>query len=302
MTDNRRMTLRAPRLAIVFATATLTAGAAAAQDTAAWNKPSAPCKIVGPIHFVGTAELAAFLVTTPAGHVLIDGGLPESAPLIEQSVRALGFDPAQIRVLLTTQAHFDHVGSLAQLKKTSGARVEVMDGDVSLVETGGRTDYLFGDQAASPRPDFRFPPVKVDRTLRDGDTVVLGGVTLTARKTPGHTPGSTTWLTTVEDGGKPYTVVFAASTSINPGTRLVGRPSYPGIAEDYARAFEVMESLRPDVFVGGHTGFFDLERKRTRLGQPGANPFVDPDGYRAYLAGRKKAFQEQLAREKAESR
>jgi metallo-beta-lactamase class B len=272
----------------------LALAAASAQDNASWNKPAAPFRLVGPIHFVGTNELAAFLVTTPGGHVLIDGGLPESAPLIEQSIRALGFDPREIRVLLTTQAHFDHVGSLAHFKKLSGGRVEVMDGDVSLVESGGRTDYLFGDS-----DKFRFEPVKVDRALRDGDTVALGSVILTARKTPGHTPGSTTWLTRVEDGGSRYDVVFTASTGINPGTRLVDRPSYPGIAEDFARSFEILESLRPDVFLGGHTGFFRMEEKRARLGQGGAHPFVDPEGFRAHVAARKRAFEEQRDKERA---
>jgi metallo-beta-lactamase class B len=273
--------------------------AAQAPDTASWNKPAEPLRIVGPVHFVGTNELAAFLVTTPDGYVLIDGGLPESAPLIEQSIRKLGFDPRRIRVLLTTQAHFDHVGSLAQFQRLSGARVEVMDGDVSLVESGGRTDYLFGEAAGRTDASFRFEPVKVDRTLRDRDTVSLGGITLTARKTSGHTPGSTTWLTEVEEGGRRYEVVFAASTGINPGTRFVDRPSYPGIAADYAHAFEVLESLQPDVFLGGHTGFFDLEAKRARRGQAGsANPFVDPAGFRAHVASRKRAFEEQLARER----
>jgi metallo-beta-lactamase class B len=275
--------------------------AAAAADNAGWNKPVEPLRVVGPVHFVGTNELGAFLVTTPEGYVLIDGGLPESAPLIEQSIRKLGLDPRRIRVLLITQAHFDHVGSLAHFKQLSGARVEVMDGDVSLLESGGRTDYLFGDAAGrADAASFRFEPAKVDRTLRDRDTVTLGGVTLTARKTPGHTPGSTTWLTTVEEGGRRYQVVFAASTSINPGTRLVDRPSYPGIAEDFAHAFEVLESLRPDVFLGGHTGFFDLEGKRARLGQGASgNPFVDPEMFRAHVASRKRAFEEYRAKERA---
>ena len=291
--------MNASRVALAACAATLAACTAAAQDTASWNKPSEPLRIVGPVHYVGTNELAAFLVATADGHVLIDGGLPESAPLIEQSIRKLGFDPKQIKVLLTTQAHYDHVGSLAHFAKLSGARVEVMEGDVGIIESGGRTDYLFGEKADTPRPTFWFEPVKVQRTLKDGDTVSLGGVTLTARRTPGHTPGSTTWLTTVPDGGRTYTVVFSASTSINPGTRLVDRPSYPGIGEDYARSFELLQSLKPDVFLGGHTGFFDLEGKRAKLGQGGVNPFVDPEGFQAYVAGRKKMFEEQRDKEKA---
>ncbi|HEY7510307.1 MAG TPA: subclass B3 metallo-beta-lactamase [Vicinamibacteria bacterium] len=272
---------------------------AQAPDTAGWNKPVEPFRIVGPVHYVGTNELAAYLIATPQGHVLIDGGLPESAPLIEKSIRALGFDPAAIEVLLTTQAHFDHVGSLAALQKTSGGRVAVMDGDVSIVESGGRTDYLFGEGAARAGLRYRFDPVKVDRTLHDHDTVTLGGLTLTARKTPGHTPGSTTWLTTVPDAGKPRLVVFAASTGINPGTRLADRPSYPGIAGDFARAFEVLESLKPDVFLGAHTSFFHMEEKRAKLGQGGENPFVDPEAFKSHVSARKRAFQQQLADERA---
>lgn len=280
------------KTAVLSLSTSLLGAFAAAQmpDSSTWNNPVEPFRIVGSIHFVGTNERAAYLVTTPKGHILVDGGLPESAPLIEKSIRTLGFDPKEIRVLLTTQAHFDHVGSLAHFKRLSGARVEVMDGDVDVVQSGGRTDYLFG--RAGPR--FRFEAVKVDRTLRDGDDVSLGGVTLKARRTPGHTPGSTTWLTTVEDGGRRYEVVFAASTGINPGTRLVDRPSYPGIARDYARSFEVLESLRPDVFLGAHTGFFGMEEKRERLTQGASpNPFVDPDGFRAHVAARKRAFEEQ---------
>jgi metallo-beta-lactamase class B len=272
------------------------ADAVAQIDTSRWNEPSEPVRIVGPVHFVGTNELAAFLVATPGGHALVDGGLPESAPLIEKSIRVLGFDPKDIRLLVTTQAHFDHVGSLAHFKRLSGAQVAVMDGDVSLIESGGATDYLFGD--GDPRT--RFEKVKVDRTLHDGDTVSVGGVTLTARRTPGHTPGSTTWLATVEDGGRRYQVVFAASTSINTGTRLLDRPSYPGIAEDFARTFEVLESLTPDVFLGGHTGFFRLEEKRAKLAAGrDPNPFVDPEGFRAYVAGRKRSFEEQRDQERA---
>jgi metallo-beta-lactamase class B len=293
--------MNTPRLDVAVCLAGLIAcaGTTRAQDTAAWNKPSEPLRIVGPVHYVGTNELAAYLVATPSGHVLIDGGLPESAPLIEQSIRKLGFDPKQIKALLTTQAHYDHVGSLAHFAKLSGGKVEVMEGDVGIIESGGRTDYLFGEKADAPRPSFWFEPVKVQRMLKDGDTVAVGGVTLTARKTPGHTPGSTTWLATVEDGGRPYTVVFSASTSINPGTRLVNRPSYPGIADDYARSFEILQSLKPDVFLGGHTGFFNLEAKRAKLGQGGPNPFVDPQGFQAHVAERKKAFEEQRERERA---
>ena len=169
-----------PSLAVFGLCLALTA-AAPAPDTSNWNQPVEPFRVIGPVHYVGTNELAAFLIATPAGHVLIDGGLPESAPLIEASIRKLGFEPAAVEVLLTTQAHFDHVGSLAALKKVSGGRLEVMDGDVPVIESGGGADYLFGEGGVQAGLRYRFDPVKVDRTLRDGDTVTLGGVTLTAR-------------------------------------------------------------------------------------------------------------------------
>jgi metallo-beta-lactamase class B len=283
--------------ALLFSVVSLTAGGlATAADVAEWNKPSEPFRIVGPVHYVGTNELGAYLITTPAGHILVDGGLPESAPLIEKSIRTLGLDPKDIKILLTTQAHFDHVGSMAHFQKLSGARVEVMDGDVPVLESGGKTDYLFGGAGSR----YYYAPVKVTRTLKDGDTVSLGGVILTARRTPGHTPGSTTWLTTVKDGAKSYQVVFAGSTSINPGTRLVKDPSYPGIAEDFEHSFEVLESLAPDVFLAAHTGFFDLDEKRARLKKGGGeNPFVDPAGYRDHIAAKKRAYLDEIARQRA---
>jgi metallo-beta-lactamase class B len=271
---------------------------AAAQDLEAWNKPFEPFQVLGPIYYVGTVELGAYLITTPEGHVLIDGGLKESAPLIEQSIRLLGFKAQDIRVLLTTQAHYDHVASMAYFHRVSDARVDVMKGDAELLASGGKTDYL----AQRWGPSSQFEPVKATRVLRDGDTVTLGGVTLTARATPGHTPGCTTWVTTVQDGGKSYKVVFPGSTSVNPGTRLVGQESYPGIARDFAHAFEVLASLKPDVFLAGHAGAFDLPTKRARM-KAGAtvNPFIDPDGYATYIAGKKADFERELAKQKAAS-
>jgi len=284
------------KASLLFLASLIAAGSAAAADVADWNKPSKPFRIVGPVHYVGTNELGAYLIGTPAGLILVDGGLPESAPLIEASIRALRLDPKDIKILLTTQAHFDHVGSMGYFQKLSGARVEAMDGDVPVLESGGKTDYLFGGSGSR----YLYDPVKVARTLHDGDTVTLGGATLTGRRTPGHTPGSTTWLTTVKDGAKSYRVVFAGSTSINPGTRLVKDPSYPGINEDFAHAFEVLESLTPDVFLAAHTGFFGLDEKRDRLEKGAAeNPFVDPAAYRAHIAAKKRAYLDEVARQRA---
>jgi metallo-beta-lactamase class B len=260
-----------------------TAGRAQNFDTASWNQPFEPFRVVGPVHYVGTNELCAYLIATPEGHILIDGGLPESAPLIQHSIAALGFKAGDIKVFLTTQAHADHVGSLAALRRGTNAQVMVMAGDAELVENGGKTDYLFGDR-------LLFAPVHVDRVLQDGDTVSLGGVTLTAHLTPGHTKGSTTWTTTVSEGGKPLSVLFAGSTAVNQGTRLDGMPTYPNVRADFERAFAVQASLSPDVWLGSHSSVFGLEDKRERQKKGEANPFIDPEGWKESVARRKAVF------------
>ena len=264
-------------------------------DTSRWNDYEAPFRMAGPVYYVGTTELAAFLVQSPQGHILIDGGMPSTAPVIEKSIRELGFKPEDLRILLTTQAHFDHVGSHAHFKKLSGARVEAMKGDDALLRDGGKSDYLFGTTT-----DYHFPRMAVDRVLNDGDIVTIGGIRLTARRTPGHTPGSATYVMDVREGSRDYRMVFAASTSVNPGTRLVKDPSYPGILEDFRTAFTVLESLKPDIFVSGHGRFFGLQAKRARMtNENPAQAFVDPDGYRVLIAAKKKDFEALVAQESA---
>jgi metallo-beta-lactamase class B len=265
-----------------------------AQQRPAWNQPAPAFRIIGNIHYVGTNELATYLLTTPEGHILVDGGLPESAPLIEASIRTLGFKVQDVKILLTTQAHFDHVGSLAALAKASGGQVMVMAGDQEIVEHGGKGDYRFGDKET-------FPAAQVSRVLRDGAPVRLGGTTLTAIATPGHTRGCATFTTTVDDDGRQLQVVFAGSTSVNPGTRLVHNESYPGIRADYEKTFATLSALKADVFLGAHTGFFDLAGKRERL-QRGEkpNPFIDPAGYRKWLAEMKTRFDKLVAEEQAQ--
>jgi metallo-beta-lactamase class B len=265
----------------------------AQDDPDGWREAIAPMKIVGPIHYVGTRGLAVYLVTTPAGHVLIDGGLPVSGPAIVRSIEMLGVKPRDVKVLLITQAHFDHVGTLAHLKTSTGGRVVVMRGDESLIASGGTTDYLFGGS-----PAYHFPPVAADEVIRDGHEISLGGVTLKAHHTPGHTPGTTTWTTTVEDGGRAYRVVVAGSTSVNPGTRLVRDPSYPRILEDYRTALRVQESLRPDIFLAAHGTQFEFEAKRARAAREGVTAWVDPDGYRKAIAASRDRLEALVAKER----
>jgi metallo-beta-lactamase class B len=250
-------------------------------------------KIVGPIHYVGTYGLAVYLITTPAGHILIDGGTPVSGPEIVRSIETLGFKPTDVRLLLNTQAHFDHVGTLAHMKKATGGRVVVMKGDEGVVASGGKTDYVFG-----PQSQYHFPAVKADEVIGDGHVVTLGGVSLTARHTPGHTPGTTTWTMTVQDGGQSYRVAFAGSTFVNPGTRLINRPSYPGIEADYRRSFALLETLPVDMYLAAHAQAFNFHAKRERAKTDGPRAFVDPDALRKAVVASKAAFDKLVAAER----
>jgi len=281
----RRLACRA-RVVVAFLVAGGVSGAAPVDGDAV-----APFRIIGPVHYVGTTELAAYLVTTRDGHVLVDGGYESTAPMVLASIRALGFNPKDVRVLLTTQAHFDHVGSLAAFVRATGAKVMVMRGDAEIVERGGHRDPVFGDE-------LTFPTVHVDRVLDDGDTVTFGSVTLAAHRTAGHTPGCTTWTMNATEGNRAYHVTMAGSLTVLPQMRLVRNPTYPGIADDFARSIQVLRALPTDVFLAAHAQMFDLEGKAARL-RAGAspNPFIDPHGYRAYLDAAERAYQDRLSSE-----
>ncbi len=276
---------------IVFGCSTAPVAPKPGLDQAAWYEPTDPTHVVGPIHYVGTRDLGVYLIATPAGHILIDGAMPGTEGTIETSIEKLGFETQDIRILLITHAHIDHVGTLAHFKKKTGAALLVMAPDDALLASGGKTDYLYASE-----PDMHFAPVTADRVLEDGDTVTLGGVELTARRTPGHTRGSTTWVTKVEDGGQTFSVVFPASTSINPGTRLVRQPSYPGIADDYRSSLDLLGSLEPDIFLPAHASFFDFAGKRARAATEGVLAYVDPDGYKSRIAEQRAKLEQALAK------
>jgi metallo-beta-lactamase class B len=257
-----------------------------------WDEPADPVKIVGPLYYVGTRGLSAWLITTPEGHIVLNSGMPGSGPMIEASIRKLGLQPEDIEILLTGHAHVDHVGGHAFLQKLPGARVAMMAEEVALLESGGKLDFRYGGI-----PAFAFEPVQVGQVLHDGDAIRLGGVTLTARRTPGHTRGSSTYVMEVTEAGKTYTVVFPDGTSVNPGYRLVKDPSYPGIADDYRRTFEVLESLRPDIWLTPHPEVFAFEAKRARAAREGVAAWVDPDGYRKFVAAARAKFEAALESE-----
>ena len=266
---------------------------AAAQDERSWSEPFPPHRIAGNLYYVGTRGLASYLITTPQGHVLINSGLQSSVPMIEASVKQLGFRFTDIKILLISHAHWDHNAGSALVKEKSGARYMVMEPDVAVTEDGGKSDFFYANS-----PGSHYPPAKVDHVLHDGEQVKLGTAVLTAHLTPGHTKGCTTWTMKVNEGGKSYNVVIVGSVNVNSGFQLVNNASYPRIADDYARTFAVLESLPCDIFLGAHGDYYGLETKYARLAREGARAFVDPDGYRAYVAEREGLFLKEFERQK----
>jgi metallo-beta-lactamase class B len=285
------------RLLVAFAAVFIVASTLRAQVNPDWTEPFPPFRIAGSLYYVGSKDLASYLITTPRGHILINSDLETSMPLIRASVEKLGFKFSDIRILLISHAHWDHDGGSAAIKAITGATYMVMDGDVSVVESGGKTDFQYGNQ-----PTSLYPPTKVDRVLHDGDEVNLGSTTLVAHLTPGHTKGCTTWTMKVEDAGKTYDVVIVGSPNVNEGYKLVNNPAYPEIASDYERTFRVLKSLPVDFFLGAHGSYFDLQTKYARLKEGAAAPFVDPAGYKNYITDREEAFRKELARQKAAAR
>jgi len=260
------------------------------------NRPVAPFRIVGNVYYVGASDVTSYLIATPAGHILLDGGFVETAAQIAANVEKLGFKLSDVKVLLNSHAHYDHAGGLAELKRRTGASLAASAADALLLARGGHGDFRFGGSLV-------FPPVVADRILEDGNTVALGGTVMTAHLTPGHTPGNTTWTTTSTENGRTYAVAFLGSASINPGVVLLGDPKYPGIAGDYAKTFQVMKALPCDVFLSSHGSFFDLQGKAKRLAAgESPNPFVDPAGCQAYVRRMERAYEEQLRKEKKAAR
>jgi len=263
----------------------LVASTALAQD-------APPLRIIGNIYYVGANEVTSFLIATPKGHVLIDGGFKETAPMIERNIEKLGFQLNDVKVLLNSHAHLDHAGGLAELKRVTGAKLYASGPDTPLLARGGLDDPQFGNR-------LPFPPVEPDHIVADGERVTIDGAMLTAHITAGHTPGCTTWTMNVRDGATTRHVVFFCSPSVPQEYRLVNNPRYPAIAEDYRKEFATLKSLPCDVPLGSHGSFFDLEGKRNRL-VTGArpNPFLDPKGCADLISLFEKRFEETLARQK----
>jgi metallo-beta-lactamase class B len=270
------------------------AGAASgfAQASPDWTEPFPPFHIAGNLYYVGSKGLANYLVTTPQGNILINSDLEANVPMIEASIEKLGFKFRDTKILLISQAHWDHDAGSAKIKKMTGASYMVMDADVPVVESGGRNDFQYGNT-----PSSLYPPTKVDRVLHDGDEVKLGDAVLVAHLTPGHTKGCTTWTMKVTEGGKAYNVVIIGGLSVNPGYKLIGNKNYPQIAEDYQRMWEVLKALPCDIFLGAHGNYFGLDEKYPLMKVGGANPFIDPDGYERVVAQSEQDFRAELAKQ-----
>jgi metallo-beta-lactamase class B len=260
----------------------------AAVGQADWFTPFPAHRVIGNVYYVGSKDLASYLITTPEGHILINSGFERTVPLIRNSVESLGFKMADIKILLASHAHSDHVAGHALLQELTGAKVYVMRGDDHVIASGGEGQYLYTMN--------RWKPCKVDRVLEDGDSVELGGITLVARLTPGHTKGCTTWKWRTQSALKTYDVVVVGSPNVNPGYRLVDNKSYPEIADDFARTFNVLEKLPCDVFLGAHGSYYGMIQKHERAKNGSdTSPFVDPEGYRTFVAQKKRAFRDTLA-------
>ncbi len=259
-----------------------------ADYTPAWNRSIAPYRIASNLYYVGTNYLASFLLVTPKGDILINPDYEESVPLIRDSVEKLGFHFSDIKIILISHAHDDHAAGCALAKELAKAKLMVMDADVDEIQSGGANDFEYHQH---------WTPVKVDRVLHDGDKVQLGGFTLTANLTPGHTKGCTTWTTELNEGGHLYRVVIVGSANVNPGYRLVRNKQYPQIAADYEKTFRVLRSLPCDIFLGAHGEYYNMDAKLKRLSAGGTNPFIDPAGYRAFIEEHERAFKERLARQ-----
>jgi metallo-beta-lactamase class B len=262
-----------------------------AQGNPAWREPFEPHKIVDNIYYVGTKGLSTYLITTPQGHIVVNPSFDWTVPMIKASIEKLGFKMTDVKILLISHAHSDHCGGAAAFKELTGARYMVMQQDVPEIEAGGKGNFNNPERAS-------YAPLKVDRVLKDGDKVELGGFSMTARLTPGHTRGCTTWTMKAREGGKTYDVVILGSPNVNAGYKLVNNQYYPTIAQDFEKMFGILKKLPCDIPLGAHGDYYNMEAKYAKLKAGEPNPFIDPSGWKAYIAGKEQAFRDNLAKQK----
>jgi metallo-beta-lactamase class B len=256
-----------------------------------WNQPVEPFKIAGNVYYVGASDVTSYLIKTPKGLILIDSGFRETVPQIQKNIEKLGFKMEDVKIILNSHAHYDHAGGIAELKRLTKAKFYASEKDSVLLASGGIGDPNYADK-------YPFEPVKADSILKDGQKIKLGGTTLKANITAGHTPGCTTWTTTVKDGSRDLNIMFICSVS-SPDYKLVDNPKYPGIADDYLRTFAWLQKQKVDVFLAAHGSIYGLKGKIEKIAASAkTNPFIDPEGYKTYIEASEKAFHEKLAKQK----
>lgn len=255
-------------------------------------KPFPPFHIAGNLYYVGNDYQANYLIVTPKGNILINSDFKSNVPMIKASIEKLGFKFSDTKILLISHAHADHAGGSALIKEETGATYMVMDADVPVVESGGKTDFQYSDDPAQ-----LYKLTKVDHVLHDDDQVQLGDTVLTAHLTPGHTKGCTTWTMKVVEKGKKYNVVIVGGAFVNPEYKLVNNAAYPTIAEDYEHMFKVLKSLRCDIFLGAHGMYFGLEEKYAQMMKGNVSAFIDPEGYKKFVASKEQDFHSELVKQ-----
>ena len=256
-----------------------------------WTAPFEPFQLIGNIYYVGTEGIAVYVIKTSQGLILMDTAMPQSTGTIKDSITKLGFKVADIKIILNSHAHIDHTGGFAELKKETGAQLVAGERDKPLLEGG----YYPGDEK---NEDLAFPPVKVDRVVKEGDTVTLGDTTLIAHATPGHSPGCTSWEMTVKDGDQSREVLFFCSGTVALN-RLVGQPTYPGIIDDYRATYAKVKAMKVDVLLGPHPEVYGMQAKRAQMKDGAPNPFVKPGELATYASGLSEEFDKQLAKQTA---
>lgn len=263
----------------------------------AYVKPQPPLRIVGNLYYVGTYDLAVYLITTRDGNILINTGVNNSTAPIRANIEALGFKFSDIRILLATHGHWDHVAAMAEIKRLTGAKMMMQEDDVTLLESGGSADFRYPQGRGAI-----YEPVKVDRRLKDGDKVRLGEVELTLHHHPGHTRGASSFTYTTSDGGRDYKVLIANMGSINPGVNVATMPGFPNIAEAYATTFAKQKLLKPDIWVASHAGQFDMHKKYKTGDAYDPKRFADPSGYVAKIASYEKLYLDQLQKDREKTK
>ena len=289
---NRAINVKLPTLAIMLVALLGTSTGLLAQPEG-WTRPFPGHRVIGNLYAVGTYDLGVFLITSDEGHILINTGLEDSTQLIRENIESVGYRLEDVRILLTMQAHWDHVAAFDEIKRLTGAQMLATPEDARVMEDGGFSDAHFGGEES-------FRPVEVDRIIRDGDVIELGDIALRVYEHPGHTEGSSSYSMVVNENGRDYNVVIANMGTINPGKRMVVNPTYPGVMEDFANTYRRQKEMDVDVWVSAHGSQYGLHGK-WRPGQPyNPNTFVDPIGFVEAVERLENIFQAQVATERLE--